>query len=60
MDSANFRAIKAEYRRVLKSTWNDRKSYDQNAAYDPKTITDLIYFNTCKMVFSHIRPASNN
>ena len=42
----------AAYRRVLKAKWDDRKSYDEKAVYDPKTITELIYFNTGKLLFS--------
>jgi hypothetical protein len=42
----------AAYRRVLKSKWDDPKSYDEKAVYDPKTITELIYFNTGKLLFS--------
>ncbi|MHC4402795.1 MAG: right-handed parallel beta-helix repeat-containing protein [Planctomycetota bacterium] len=42
----------AAYRRVLKAKWDDRKSYDEKAVYDPRTITELIYFNTGKLLFS--------
>jgi hypothetical protein len=41
---------KAAYRRVLKAKWDNRKSHDENAMYDPKTVTGLIYFNTGKLV----------
>ncbi len=43
---------KAAYRRRLAETWNDRKSYDEAASYDPATVTELIYFNTGRFVFS--------
>ena len=43
---------KAAYRRQLAEKWDDRKSYDEAARYDPATVTELIYFNTGRPVFS--------
>jgi len=43
---------KAAYRRQLAEKWDDRKSYDEAARYDPATVTELIYFNTGRLVFS--------
>lgn len=45
---------KAAYRRVLKAKWDNRSSYDEEATYDPKTVTGLIYFNTGKLVISEL------
>jgi hypothetical protein len=43
---------KAAYRQQLAGEWRDRKSYDDAARYDPATVTELIYFNTGRLVFS--------
>ena len=43
---------RAAYRRVLKSKCDDRKSYDEKAVYDPKTITESIHLNTGKLLFA--------
>jgi hypothetical protein len=41
---------KAAYRRALKAKWGQRKSYDEQATYDPKTVNTLIYLNTGKLL----------
>jgi hypothetical protein len=43
---------KNAYRRAVKAMWDDRQSYDEKAAYDPKTVTELIYFNTGKLIIA--------
>ena len=40
------------YRRAVKANWDDRKCYDDKVTYDPETITELIYFNTGKLLFA--------
>lgn len=41
---------KAAYRRALQEKWAPRKSYDEKMKYDPGTVTDLLYFNTGRLV----------
>jgi hypothetical protein len=41
---------KAAYRCALKAKWGQRKSYDEQATYDPKTVNELIYLNTGKLL----------
>jgi hypothetical protein len=41
---------KAVYRRALQAKWDHRKSYDEQATYDPKMVNELIYFNTGKLL----------
>lgn len=43
---------KAAYRRQLAKKWENRKCYDEAAIYDPATVTESIYFNTGRLVFS--------
>ena len=40
------------YSRALATKWALRNSYDETAEYDPKTVTDLTYFNTGKLIMS--------
>jgi len=42
----------ADYRRAIRAKWDSRKSYDKAAEYDPKTVTQLLYFNTGKLLVS--------
>jgi hypothetical protein len=41
---------KANYRMAIKNRFARRPSYDPDAQYDPRTVNDLIYFNTGKLV----------
>ncbi len=43
---------KAAYRRALNIKWADRKSYDDQMVYDPKTVTELLYVNTGQLILS--------
>ena len=45
---------KNAYRRALKAKWAHRRSYDATAVYDPGTVSELLYFNTGKLVFSEL------
>ena len=35
---------------AIKEKFKDRKSFDDRAKYDPKTISDTLYFNTGELL----------
>ena len=41
---------KAYYRNAIKEKFSGRRSYDEEATYDPSTISDVVYFNTGKLL----------
>lgn len=41
---------KSRYRKAVKDRFFERKSFDEEAKYDPRTISDLIYFNTGELL----------
>ncbi|MCP4642214.1 MAG: right-handed parallel beta-helix repeat-containing protein [bacterium] len=41
---------KVAYRRAIAEKWDERKSYDEEALYVPKTVNETVYFNTGKLV----------
>ena len=46
---------KAAYRMAIKDRFATRPSYDPDAQYDPRTVNDLIYFNTGKLVMESMQ-----
>ena len=40
---------------AIKDRFATRPSYDPDAQYDPRTVNDLIYFNTGKLVMESMQ-----
>ena len=44
---------KNNYRKAVRDKFAHRKSYDEKAKYDPKTINNFVYFNTGKLLIQN-------